>query len=207
MGRNAPKIIVREKKIFLKKNSKAFSPRAHKILRMRAPAQGPASRSQATQAHTRPPLGPGRGASLRAAAPLGPGPGSPHRRGDRPGGSEWDSDLHRPRVLAQLHASAAPPEPEPEARARPWTRTDAAERFPEDTGGRSPAVARAVARAGRRAGLAAKVTAGRTAGEGPTGSTAPASLASCAVTLLLSEAVPERGGRRGPGPRSPPALR
>lgn len=55
-------------------------------------------------------------------------------------------------------ASSAPPEPE--TRARPWSRTDATERFPGDTRGRSPAVARTVARAGRGAGPAAKVTCG-----------------------------------------------
>lgn len=60
-------------------------------------------------------------------------------------------------------ASSAPTEPE--TRARPWSRTDAAERFPGDTRGRSPAVARTVARAGRGAGPATKVTRGEDRGE------------------------------------------
>lgn len=89
-------------------------------------------------------------------------------------GSEWDSDLHSSRVLAQLHASSALPEPK--ARARLWSRTNAAERFPGDTGGRSPTVARAVARAGRRSGPMAKVTGWEDGGAGLDGKSRPSSL-------------------------------
>lgn len=125
---------------------------------MQAPAQGPGPHSQVTQgttsirarpksAHSPQPLG-----SSQATSPL---KGAVTERG----GSERDSDLHSSRVLAQLHASSALPEPE--ARARQWARTDAAERFPGDTGGRSPAVARV----GRCADLAAKGTGCEDGGE------------------------------------------
>ncbi|NIG61242.1 hypothetical protein BU61_9695 [Pontoporia blainvillei] len=113
------------------------------------------SRSPLTKRHpARPPAGPGQGASTLAAAGLRPDDWSPQRNGDPNKGSRWDSHLHNPPVLARLHASSAPPQ---DRCARPaLVPPGAAERFPGDTGGRSPAVAKAVARARLSAGPSGK---------------------------------------------------
>lgn len=105
-----------------------------------------------------------------------PGHQAPGRRGDRHDSAEWDSHLHSPR------SSAAPRvvrSPEPRRAPGRWC-SHAAERFPGDTGGRSPAVAKAVARAPRAASPAAKVTGGEHGGEALDGSPASACLAPAA---------------------------
>lgn len=137
LRRKAPKITVRGQNFFLRKNVEAFFPRG---------PQQPKKKMQAPRGDTRDALslaGLGRGASAPAAA-RPPGPPVPGRRGDRHDSAEWDSHLHSPRssTAPRVFRSA-----EPEARARPRWCPHAAERFPGDTGGRSPAVAKAVARA------------------------------------------------------------
>ena len=141
----------KKKKLFLKKNLDALSPKGPQDLKHAGGRTGTrAPLTSDTQHDLR------RGPATERPLPQLPdcGPRSPQKRWDPHEGSEWDSDLHSPRVFAQLHASSAPTEPK--VRARPRSRLAAAERFPGDTRGRSPDVAKAVARAGLGAGSAGK---------------------------------------------------
>ncbi|XP_066199721.1 protein FAM227B [Saccopteryx leptura] len=154
-------------------------------------ARPPKKNASAAQGHGERPLsGPDRGASTSAAARLQPGhqsqparrPAPQSRVGLRP------AQPTSPRTAPRVFRSAGP-----QARAQPCSCRKAAERFPGDTGGRSPAVARAVARARRGASPAAKVTGGRTAGRGYTGSPAPTCRAARCGTLVLRPGIPESG--------------
>lgn len=146
-----------------------------------------------------------RSRSVRSPQTHGP-PGPPVPRQARRQARESGVGLRpaQPAVLAQLHASSAPPEPEARARLC-WCR-NATERFSGNTRGRSPAVAKAVARAPRSASPAAKVTGREDSGEALDGSPASACLAPGGVAPQQRTGLQSRAGRiREAGPH-PPAL-